>query len=81
MDFKHTENPMKELQTAQNTNHKMASRRTLKDFFNRRRDHSEEIAREGGQESFQGEFSSMDSFMQVLAHSTVNLYLFQGENG
>merc|ERR1712187_109531 len=58
------ENPMKELQTAQNTNHKMASRRTLKDFFNRRRDHSEEIAREGGQESFQGEFSSMDSFMQ-----------------
>ena len=61
---------------------KMTSKRTLKDFFNRRRDHSEEIAREGGQESFQGEFGSMDSFMQVCTrHSYTSQFISMHLNG
>lgn len=61
----------------------MASKRTLKDFFNRRRDHSEDIAREGGQESFQGEFGSMDSFMQVpyTSHTQYTSNHFDDEEG
>lgn len=51
--------------TRTNENPKITSSMNPKNLANRPRDQIDEMARESSQETLQGDFASMDAFMQV----------------